>query len=191
MMELIAQLGPWIWVILAVSLFVLETIIPGIHFLWFGLAAMLLGLALLVLAQAAPDLAASFGWQWQVIVFALLAVSTVFFVRRYAADPGVSDLPHLNLRGSQYVGRVVTVAEAIQNGRGKVRINDTLWQARTRPSARASALRLSTAPSWWLSTKTEPRRSSVFANRHPAGRRSRPSHMIARCPRGVPDGTPE
>lgn len=129
MMELFAPLGPWNWVILAVALFVLETIIPGIHFLWFGLAAMLLGLALLALTQAAPDLAAAFGWQWQIIVFALLAVSTVFLVRRYAADPGVSDLPHLNVRGSQYVGRVVTVAEAIQNGRGKVRISDTLWQA--------------------------------------------------------------
>ncbi len=129
MMELIAPLGPWNWVILAVALFVLETIIPGIHFLWFGLAAMLLVLALLALMQDAPDLVVAFGWQWQVIVFALLAVSTVFFVRRYAADPGVSDLPNLNVRGNQYVGSVVTVAEAIQNGRGKVRISDTLWQA--------------------------------------------------------------
>ncbi len=145
MMELIAPLGPWNWVILAVALFVLETIIPGIHFLWFGLAAMLLGLALLALTQAAPDMVAAFGWQWQVIVFALLAVSTVFFVCRYAAEPGVSDLPHLNVRGNQYVGSVVTVVEAIQNGRGKVRVGDTLWQAQGEDAAVGARVRITSA----------------------------------------------
>ncbi|MGE0698313.1 MAG: NfeD family protein [Hyphomicrobiaceae bacterium] len=47
------------------------------------------------------------------------------------AHPGVthSDEPNLNRRGEELVGRRATVAEAIEGGRGKVRIGDTVWQA--------------------------------------------------------------
>lgn len=119
--NLLSPLGPWNWFILAVLLFALETAIPGIHFLWFGVAAVLVGLLAL-----ATDVA----WQWQLIVFALIAVATVFLVRRYARpDATLSDLPDLNMRGAQYIGRTVTVEEAIKGGRGKVRVGDTIWQA--------------------------------------------------------------
>jgi membrane protein implicated in regulation of membrane protease activity len=38
-----------------------------------------------------------------------------------------SDHPDLNRPAVQLVGRVVVVAEAIEGGRGKVRVGDTLW----------------------------------------------------------------
>jgi membrane protein implicated in regulation of membrane protease activity len=113
--------GPWNWFILAVLLFILETMVPGVHFLWFGIAAVIVGLL---------GLALDISWQWQVIVFGVLSVLTVFWVRRYVRpDVAVSDLPDLNERGQQYVGRSLVVEQAIQNGRGKVRVGDTLWQA--------------------------------------------------------------
>ncbi|HSR80429.1 MAG TPA: NfeD family protein, partial [Hyphomicrobiaceae bacterium] len=40
-----------------------------------------------------------------------------------------SDLPDLNERALQYVGRSLVVEEAIENGRGKVRVGDSVWQA--------------------------------------------------------------
>jgi inner membrane protein len=40
-----------------------------------------------------------------------------------------SDQPHLNRSAAQLVGRVLVVAEAIEGGRGKVRVGDTLWPA--------------------------------------------------------------
>lgn len=119
--NLFATLGPWNWFILAVLLFALETVVPGVHFLWFGVAAVLVG----VLA-----LGVDIAWQWQFIVFALIAVATVFLVRRYAGpDATRSDVPDLNVRGAQYIGRTVTVEEPIKSGRGKVRVGDTIWQA--------------------------------------------------------------
>lgn len=119
--DLVHQFGPWLWFALAVLLFVLETIVPGIHFLWFGLAAGIVG----ALALIAP-----IAWQWQLILFALISVATVYWVRRYAADSNAAtDEPSLNVRGAQYVGRTVQVAEAIRNGRGKVRVGDTVWAA--------------------------------------------------------------
>lgn len=113
--------GSWNWLILAVILFVLETIVPGVHFLWFGLAAVI---------TAAVAFTTDFGWQVEVLIFGLLALLTVFGVRRFA-DPHAdeTDEPSLNVRGSQYIGREVSVESAIVGGRGRIRVGDTIWSA--------------------------------------------------------------
>lgn len=119
--EFIYNLGAWNWFILAVLLIVLETVVPGIHFLWFGLAAAIVG----VIA-----LAGGLAWQWQVVLFSVIAVALVFVVRRYSRSVGMnSDAPDLNVRGAQYIGRVLTVSNDIRQGRGKVRVGDTMWNA--------------------------------------------------------------
>ncbi len=116
-----ADFGVWNWLILAVLLFVLEFMLPGVHFLWFGVAAAIVG----ILAWAT-----GMSWPFQVIAFGIIAVLTVFWVRRYVrSDVVTSDLPDLNERGQQYIGRSLVVEQAIQNGRGKVRVGDTVWQA--------------------------------------------------------------
>jgi inner membrane protein len=113
--------GAWNWFILGALLFTLETFLPGVHFLWFGIAAVVVGAVALLTGIA---------WPWQVIAFGVLAIATVFWVRRYVRpDVARSDLPNLNERGQQYVGRSLIVEQAILNGRGKVRVGDTLWQA--------------------------------------------------------------
>jgi inner membrane protein len=124
----LAGFGAWNWFILGAVLFTLETVLPGVHFLWFGIAAIVVGALALITGVT---------WPWQVIAFAVLAVATVFWVRRYVRpDVTVSDLPHLNARGQQYVGRSLLVEQAIQNGRGKVRVGDTLRLAEGPDSAR-------------------------------------------------------
>lgn len=129
--DLLSHLGGWNWVIFAFALFLLETIVPGVHFLWFGLAAFLVGIVTLVLNAVSPDAAAIFVWQFQLILFALVSMVTVFFVRRYAAsnDGDATDAPSLNVRAQQYVGRTTTVVVPIQGGRGKIKVGDSLWQA--------------------------------------------------------------
>lgn len=118
-MQLLYTLGPWNWFILAVVLFILETMIPGVHFLWFGLAAIVVGFLALAVGVA---------WPWQVLAFGLISVLAVFWVRKYARpDMAISDLPDLNVRGQQYIGRSLVVEQAIQNGRGKVRVGDSTW----------------------------------------------------------------
>ena len=69
------SLGAWNWFIVGVALFVLETIVPGVHFVWFGLAAVIVGIL---------GLAVDIAWEWQLIAFAIISCITVFFVRRYA-----------------------------------------------------------------------------------------------------------
>lgn len=111
--------GPWAWMVLAVALFALETIVPGVHFLWFGLAAVVVGVLAMATGMSLPA---------QLVAFALVSIVTVFWVRRYARPEAVqSDVPDLNARGAQYVGRTVVLEEGIRGGRGKARIGDTIW----------------------------------------------------------------
>lgn len=119
--NMLAGFGAWNWLFLAVVLLALEAVVPGVHFVWFGVAAVIVGVL---------GLATGFAWQWQLVAFAILSIATVFVARRFArADTAPSDAPDLNVRGAQYVGRLVTVEEPIRGGRGKVRVGDTVWQA--------------------------------------------------------------
>ena len=119
--EFFWNLGAWNWFFLGVVLFVLETILPGVYLLWFGMAAGIVGVIALTITLS---------WQLQVIAFGLIAMATVVAVRRFARpDMVASDEPSLNERGQQYVGRIVTIEDAIANGRGRVRVGDTVWSA--------------------------------------------------------------
>ncbi|MEM1370623.1 MAG: NfeD family protein [Pseudomonadota bacterium] len=129
--ELFGSTGAWNWIILAVLLLVLETLIPGVYFVWFGSAAMVVGTTVLMLDAFAPSAAEYATWQLQTISFALMAIGSIFAFRRFAdTDMAPSDLPNLNVRGQQYVGRRFEVVEEIADGRGKIRVGDTLWAVR-------------------------------------------------------------
>jgi membrane protein implicated in regulation of membrane protease activity len=43
-------------------------------------------------------------------------------------NPPQTDEPTLNRRGEQYVGRVFTLEEAIVNGVGKIKVDDSIWK---------------------------------------------------------------
>ncbi len=120
-MELLTELAGWNWLILAVILVVLETVVPGVHFVWFGMAATIVGII---------ALATGIDWQWQLVIFGVLSFATALLVRRYVTPQTTpSDQPGLNKRGSYYIDRIVVVEEPIENGRGRVRLGDTLWAA--------------------------------------------------------------
>ncbi len=68
-------------------------------------------------------------WELQLLFFAILSVASVVVARRYlTAHPLETDLPNLNQRGQQYVGRVFTLIEPVVNGRGKIRVDDSTWK---------------------------------------------------------------
>lgn len=115
-----SSLGAWNWLIIAVVFLGLELAAPGIYFVWFGIAAAIVG---------GIALTNDIGWQWQFITFAILSIASAVAARSYMRrNPTESDRPLLNKRAQQYVGRLYTLAEPIEGGRGKVRIGDTLWQ---------------------------------------------------------------
>lgn len=119
LMALIAELGPWNWLILAAVLFTLEMFAPGIFLLWFGLAAALVG----AIALSVP-----IAWQFQFVAFGVFSVISLLLARRFVLNKDKeSDRPLLNKRAMQHVGRSYVLVEEISNGRGKVKIGDSLW----------------------------------------------------------------
>lgn len=131
------NLGAWNWLILAVLFFALELAAPGIFLVWFGIAAGVVGTLALFL---------DISWQWQFVLFAVLAVVAVILARRYLrVDDASTERPLLNRRAQQHVGRSYVVAEAIANGRGKVRIGDTLWSAEGPDAAEGARVKVTAA----------------------------------------------
>jgi membrane protein implicated in regulation of membrane protease activity len=78
------------------------------------------------------------GWWMLAVGIAMIAVDIAIDFAFARSRFSQSDEPDLNRRAAQLVGRVLVVEEAIDNGRGKVRVGDTLWAAEG-PDAAAGA----------------------------------------------------
>lgn len=123
-METLAGLGAWSWIVLGAILLVLEILVPGVFLLWIGIAAILTGAMSLQLVHLAL-----WGWQTQVIVFLVLSVIAALVGKRVmAASEGDTDQPLLNRRAEQLVGRAATLESPIVDGYGRVRLGDTVWR---------------------------------------------------------------
>jgi inner membrane protein len=118
-MELVLDF--WHWWIFAVALIILEILAPSFFALWLAIAAFVTGLALFLM----PELQ----WQTQIFLFAVLSVISIIAWRRYyIKNPIETDQPMLNRRGEQYIGREITLKMPIEDGQGKVQIDDSTWK---------------------------------------------------------------
>jgi membrane protein implicated in regulation of membrane protease activity len=122
--SIFAELGPWNWMVLGFVLLALEILVPGVFLLWIGIAALLIG----ALSLAIWD-AGFWVWEVQILAFLVLALISAFLGNRIMSGRGNdSDQPLLNRRAEQFVGRVATLAEPINDGRGRLRLDDTVWR---------------------------------------------------------------
>jgi len=111
----------WHWLVFGVALAIIEVFAPGAFFLWLGISAAVVGSILWLI----PGMS----WELQVLIFAILSIASVVIARRYLiAHPLETDLPNLNQRGQQYVGRVFTLTVPVVNGRGKIQVDDSTWK---------------------------------------------------------------
>ncbi len=112
----------WIWAAIGIVLVAAEAIVPGVFIIWFGVAS--IGLAAITLVF--PETSAAM----QILAFAVLAIAgvalQVFWFKRH---PIASDAPLLNQGARSLVGRTVVVSRDIVNGRGSVKVGDTVWSA--------------------------------------------------------------
>jgi len=121
MNELLSSLEFWHWLVLGVVLATIEVFAPGASFLWLGISAGVVGALLWLI----PEMS----WEIQVLIFAVLSVASVVMARRYlTSHPLETDLPNLNQRGHQYVGRTFTLEEPVVNGQGKIQVDDSTWK---------------------------------------------------------------
>ncbi len=114
------SLGLWFWFIVAAVLLIGELLMPGVFLLWLGIGATATGLV---------DAMFGLDWRGEVVTFGVSSLVLVAASWKYVTSQWRphSDQPHLNQRHYTYVGRTVILETAIVDGRGKVKIDDTIW----------------------------------------------------------------
>src|SRR5262249_1155813 len=100
----------------------IEMLTPGFFFIWLGGAALILGLITLVIS--------GMSWEVQLILFAVLSAISVLAWYKFGRKIAIgTDDAHLNRRGDSLVGRTAAPCEPIVHGRGRVKIDDSVWSA--------------------------------------------------------------
>jgi inner membrane protein len=108
------------WGALALLLFAAEALAPGAFMLWMGFAAAAMFLAVL-LVPGIPLLL-------QIAAFVVLSFVSIQLYRTwFRGRDRISDRPLLNRRAEQLIGRVVTLDQPIQAGRGRAKVDDAFW----------------------------------------------------------------
>ncbi|MGB8819423.1 MAG: NfeD family protein [Rhizobiaceae bacterium] len=123
--RIIGELGPWNWVAIGLVLLVLEIAIPGVFLLWFGLAAIIVGVLSVMFANAG-----FWPWEAQILMFLILALALAFYGKRMMDKGNVTDEPLLNKRSEQMLGRTATLSEPIAEGYGRIKLGDTIWRVK-------------------------------------------------------------
>ena len=110
----------WHWLAVGALLIAVEVVVPGVLFLWLGIAAGLTGLLVLVFPGS--------GWEVHLLVFAVLSVASVYLGRRaFGRSEGSTDHPTLNKRGRRHIGHTFTLESRTVDGRGRMRVGDSSW----------------------------------------------------------------
>ncbi|MBF0460060.1 MAG: NfeD family protein [Magnetococcales bacterium] len=123
----LANLNHWHWGFLAIGLTLLEWVVPQAFFLWLGVAA--------GTVSGVQFLLPAMGWKFQLLLFLLLALVAVGLSLRGGAvspvrrvrPPVRAHSPAVTHRASQYVGRLFTLTEPVQDGVGSLQIGHTVW----------------------------------------------------------------
>ena len=123
MMEFLDSLSShWLWLGLGLVLAIAEIVIPGVFLIWLAGAALVTGMVTWMVPLGLPI---------EVVLFAVLAVVSVFIGRNYLREnPIIAVDPKMNDRGAQAIGETVMVTQGIEAGSGRVKLADSEWLAR-------------------------------------------------------------
>ena len=122
LLAFVSENRQWLWLGIGIFLLAGELIIPGVFLLWIGIAATAVGILTLFLQDI--------GFVAEGAFFVVLTIVLIYIAHKFFyGESGEPAFNGLNARAGAYVGQVYTVATAIRNGRGQIRVGDTLWLA--------------------------------------------------------------
>ena len=125
----------WHWLIVVAVLMISELFFPGAFMLWIAIAA----LCSAAIAFFVPDML----WQWQLVLFAIFSVASVVVWHKYIRTVDrPTDQPNLNKRSQQYIGRTFQLVEPIENGTGKVIVDDSQWRVVGEDAAKGAKVKV-------------------------------------------------
>ncbi len=110
-----------IWLIIGATLIVIELFMPGVLMLWFGIAALITALVTWFLPIEL---------ELQILVMAVLSIISLAIGRmvyKKMGDTSDTSSEPINARTARYIGNITHTEEAIIDGRGRVKIEDSSW----------------------------------------------------------------
>ncbi|MDE2383550.1 MAG: NfeD family protein [Alphaproteobacteria bacterium] len=133
--QIFPTLGPYFWWIVAGLLLLAEMLQPGFFMIWLAAAAAL---------TAIVQMLFHFDWTTEVIIFAGLAILSVaaswrIVTKSWAAK---SDAPHLNQQHAALVGKSFYLERAIENGHGKIKVDDRIWDVEGEDSPKGTQVKV-------------------------------------------------
>ncbi|GBU09071.1 hypothetical protein AwWohl_02090 [Gammaproteobacteria bacterium] len=109
-----------LWATLGIFLIIAEIFVPGVWVIWFALPALLVALC---------------SWLFEISLLTQLVIFSVssgitlillfVFIKNKYKDKLEPDATQL--RGSEYIGKIITLKSAIEDGTGSIKLGDTYW----------------------------------------------------------------
>lgn len=119
--------GFWAWLSIGLLLMIAELFIPGTFVMWFGFGAVLTGLVVGIVGEMSVAM--------QLLIFSIMSVISLclgIFVYGKVFGPNKEKGNETRTGAQRLIGKSFIVSEAIQNGKGKVTVGDTVWLARSK-----------------------------------------------------------
>lgn len=110
----------WHWWTIAIIFLVLEALVSGFYLAWLAVSAFIIGIIIF--------LNPGIYWQQQWLMFGTISIISLVGWFYFGPKNNSEDSNGLNRRAEQYVNRVVHLETAIENGFGRIRLDDTLWR---------------------------------------------------------------
>jgi inner membrane protein len=121
MLDWIASLGGWAWILLGLLLIGVEVLAPAMFMIWLGLAALITG--------AVVGLT-GISWQPATLIFATLAIVSVlagrYMTRQRKDEPDNAEF--LNAGTRALIGKSFTLDRALTGGIGQLKVGDSVWR---------------------------------------------------------------
>ncbi len=133
-------LGGWAWLIFGAILLGLELLLPGFFLIWFGVAAAIVGVSVLVF---------DISWAWQLLMFGGLSVAVLLGAGRLWGREG-DEAAILTDRAGQLIGQQFLLHHPIENGRGVLLVGDSQWSVRGPDCPRGVTVRITGASGTFL-----------------------------------------
>jgi len=107
------------WLVLGLSLIVLELFLWTVFLLWIGASAITVSIFFYLMPETA--------WPIQLLIFVALSLASTFLAKRYYPVKTVDD--ELHEKAKTYIGKDCKVS-SIEDGTIKVQIGSSLWFAK-------------------------------------------------------------
>ncbi|MCT8616817.1 NfeD family protein [Glaesserella parasuis] len=110
------------WLIFGFILLILETLIAGIFIMWWGFAAIIVAILLILF----PNI--EFGWLATIFVVLSILFSLAWWKYQHSKDQQEDQQADLNARDHAMIGLQGTVVEVLDSGVARGKFGDTTWR---------------------------------------------------------------